>query len=171
VTEAHLARLDRAASEARFAAFMRRVPVGMHAKDAEGRHVSLNPETERVFGRPAAGVLVRHPRAFLPPEVVTVIDAVTIEVRDNGRGLPEALRDRIFDACFTTESAGTGTGLSFCRAVVEAYGGVMELTPSASGARFRLILPVPAGAEEDAVCRRDPHGQGAWPSLPAPGRG
>jgi PAS domain S-box-containing protein len=73
-------------------------------------------------------------------------EAVMFEVWDSGSGVPEELKDRIFDAYFTTKSAGTGIGLAFCRAVVEAHGGVIELVPSASGARFRIVLP--AGTDD-----------------------
>ncbi len=77
-------------------------------------------------------------------------EAVTVDVWDSGPGVPEALKDMIFEAYFTTKSVGTGIGLAFCRAVVEAHGGVIDLLPTASGARFRIILP----AATDGNARR-----------------
>lgn len=96
VTEEHLARLELAASEARFAAFMRHAPVGMYVKDAEGRYVSVNPEMEKVFGRPAQEVIGRHARDVVPPELVPVIEASDAEVRRLGR--PTTVEERIAGA-------------------------------------------------------------------------
>lgn len=69
-----------------------------------------------------------------------------VEVRDTGPGVPNPLKDRVFDAYFTTKAVGTGIGLAFCRSVVEAHGGTIDLLPSPSGARFRIVLPSVAGA-------------------------
>jgi signal transduction histidine kinase len=68
--------------------------------------------------------------------------AVAIEVADDGPGVPEHQRTRIFDPYFTTKSVGTGIGLALCRAVVEAHEGAIDLLPAATGARFRIILPL-----------------------------
>jgi two-component system NtrC family sensor kinase len=93
VTEQHIARMELAASEARFAAFMRHAPVGMYVKDAEGRYTSVNPEMERVLGRPAADLIGRSARDFLPEALVAVIEAADAEVRRTGR--PTAIEERI----------------------------------------------------------------------------
>lgn len=65
-----------------------------------------------------------------------------IEVEDNGPGVPEALRDRIFASFFTTRQEGTGLGLALCRRFMESNGGTIQLVPTAVGARFVLTLPV-----------------------------
>ncbi|MCZ8124975.1 MAG: ATP-binding protein [Magnetospirillum sp.] len=68
-----------------------------------------------------------------------------IAVRDDGPGVPPALRSRIFDPFFTTKSPGKGTGqgLAVARAVVEAHhGGTLVLrSPPEGGAEFAMILP------------------------------
>ncbi len=63
---------------------------------------------------------------------------------DNGPGIPEADRERIFDPFFTSrrESGGTGLGLPIARALVEGSGGALELAESASGACFVLTVPL-----------------------------
>ena len=65
---------------------------------------------------------------------------------DNGPGVPQADRERIFDPFFTSrrESGGTGLGLPIARALVEGSGGALELTESASGACFVLTVPFAA---------------------------
>jgi two-component system NtrC family sensor kinase len=85
VTGQHLARMALAASEARFAAFMRHAPVGMYIKDADGRYTVVNPEMEKVFGRPVGEVVGRHPRDLVPEGLLPVIEAADAEVRSTGR--------------------------------------------------------------------------------------
>ncbi len=71
-----------------------------------------------------------------------------LEVIDDGPGVAEADRDRIFDAFYQGSTPqgglvrGTGIGLSVVREFVAAHGGTVELVPSESGgAHFRVRLP------------------------------
>lgn len=69
---------------------------------------------------------------------------VRIALTDNGPGIPEADRVRVFDPFFTSkrESGGTGLGLPIARALAEGCGGELELAESEGGACFVLNLPV-----------------------------
>jgi PAS domain S-box-containing protein len=73
---------------------------------------------------------------------------VSIEIADNGPGVPPNLRERIFEPFFTTKphGVGTGVGLSFCQGIVQGHGGTLTLVPSQTGAVFRLDLPAADGA-------------------------
>jgi signal transduction histidine kinase len=71
---------------------------------------------------------------------------VRLCVRDDGPGVPEEVRYRIFEALFTTKAKGSGLGLALCRRILEAHGGTIELEPTARGACFVLALPPPAAA-------------------------
>jgi two-component system sensor histidine kinase HydH len=51
------------------------------------------------------------------------------------------LRDRIFEALFTTKAKGSGLGLALCRRITEAHGGTIALEPSAAGATFKITIP------------------------------
>jgi len=78
-------------------------------------------------------------------------------VADNGPGIPEAIRDRIFESYFTTKPAGVGTGigLSISRSIVERHGGKVwfeEVSPQ--GARFVVELPALGGAKEVAAAAK-----------------
>lgn len=69
---------------------------------------------------------------------------VRIAVSDEGPGIERELRRKVFDPFFTTKppGQGTGLGLSISRAIVETYGGTLELDPQAArGARFVIDLP------------------------------
>jgi two-component system, NtrC family, nitrogen regulation sensor histidine kinase NtrY len=67
--------------------------------------------------------------------------ATTIEVEDNGPGVPESLRQDVFLPFFTTRATGTGVGLNLARQIVIAHGGAIDVTDGAEGgALFRIVL-------------------------------
>jgi signal transduction histidine kinase len=67
----------------------------------------------------------------------------TIDVADNGPGVPTELAHKIFDPFFSTKGAkGTGLGLAVARKVIAEHGGTLELMPgNGTGACFRIWLP------------------------------
>ena len=72
-------------------------------------------------------------------------ESVKIAISDNGSGIPEHLKTRIFEHLFTTKGVGKGTGLGLAIArqiVVDKHGGAIEVksTPGV-GTEFILILP------------------------------
>ena len=79
--------------------------------------------------------------------------AVQLDVADNGPGVPEADRDRIFDPFFTSrrEAGGTGLGLSIARSLLAASRAEIELVEGGEGAGFRLALPIAAPARNGAA--------------------
>jgi signal transduction histidine kinase len=91
---------------------------------------------------------------------------VDLIVEDNGPGIPEAERDRVFEPYYTTKAGGTGLGLAIVHRIVLDHGGDIDVETSATGgARFRVWLrpegpPLEAeGSMTDAalplVTRRD----------------
>lgn len=72
-------------------------------------------------------------------------DSVELSVQDDGPGVAEAVRERLFEPFVTTKEVGKGTGLGLavCRGLVEAVGGTIVLDESSRrGARFVITLPV-----------------------------
>jgi signal transduction histidine kinase len=71
-----------------------------------------------------------------------VKQGVVLEVSDNGPGISDANRSRVFEPFFTTnrDRGGTGMGLTIARALIHSHGGAIELLSSTQGARFRLVL-------------------------------
>ena len=68
---------------------------------------------------------------------------VYINVKDNGKGIPEDLRERIFNPNFTTKSSGTGLGLAFVKQAIEnMYGSIRFETEQNKGTTFYIILPL-----------------------------
>jgi PAS domain S-box-containing protein len=72
-------------------------------------------------------------------------NADTIVVEDDGPGIPQELRQEIFEPLVTTKPKGTGLGLAICRQIVERHGGSIELlSTDKPGATFQICLPSPA---------------------------
>jgi two-component system sensor histidine kinase PilS (NtrC family) len=68
-------------------------------------------------------------------------DAVSLHVVDHGAGIPEELRDRVFDPFFTTRKGGSGLGLPIVHRAVEAHRGVVFVESNAMGTQFTILLP------------------------------
>ncbi|HHJ13530.1 MAG TPA: HAMP domain-containing histidine kinase [Gammaproteobacteria bacterium] len=74
-------------------------------------------------------------------------DWLELALEDNGPGVPEDARERLFEPFFTTHANGTGLGLAVVEAVVTAHQGTVALDPEwKQGARFVLRLPFEAAA-------------------------
>ena len=69
---------------------------------------------------------------------------VTIEVEDNGIGLPDKDRDRLTEPYVTTREKGTGLGLAIVKRILEDHGGELELADAKSGQGALAILRLPA---------------------------
>jgi signal transduction histidine kinase len=71
---------------------------------------------------------------------------ILLTVKDNGEGIPEGLREKIFEPNFTTKSSGTGLGLAFVKNSIENAGGkVWFETASGEGTTFYISLQAAEG--------------------------
>lgn len=93
----------------------------------------------------------RPPRRIL---VSTRFDSAAhslhLTITDNGPGIPEEIRTRIFEPYFTTKpiGMGTGVGLSVSMGIVESHGGTITVTcPPQGGTHFHVCLPLMRAAE------------------------
>ena len=70
------------------------------------------------------------------------VDAmVTIEIQDDGPGVPAALAGRVFEPFFSTKEVGEGTGLglSIAMGIAEAHGGTLTLVPTEQRRLFPIV--------------------------------
>lgn len=82
----------------------------------------------------------------------TVGDLIEFAVADEGPGLSEEVKSRLFEPFVTTKKDGMGVGLSICRTIIEGHGGRLwaESNPG-GGTVFRFTLARAAGEEEANV--------------------
>ena len=72
--------------------------------------------------------------------------AVTVEIADNGPGIPPNVQSRIFEPRFTTKDGrvqfGLGLGLSISRQIVEEHHGTIDVESRPGHTVFTVVLPV-----------------------------
>jgi signal transduction histidine kinase len=77
---------------------------------------------------------------------VTSSSQVLVSISDNGLGIPEALRQKVFDHLFTTKAVGKGTGLGLSiskQIITENHGGQLDCRSAPNqGTEFQIYLPV-----------------------------
>jgi signal transduction histidine kinase len=73
---------------------------------------------------------------------VAVADAhCQIRVQDDGPGIPEQVRTRIYEPFFSTKEGGTGLGMSIVHSLVSLHGGSIDLQTGPDGTRFDVMIP------------------------------
>jgi signal transduction histidine kinase len=72
-----------------------------------------------------------------------ILDEVSIEISDNGSGIPQDILEKIFVPFYTTKQEGSGIGLSLSRQIIRNHGGQISVeSEPASGTTFKITLPV-----------------------------
>lgn len=127
---------------------------------ARGRQVELETALEidsanadPMLLRRALANLVDNALRHAPPQTTVTIRATRIDatvefrVADTGKGVPESMRQRIFEAFVQNEEGGRvsaggghGLGLTFCKRVAEAHGGRIWIEEGSPGAVFCLAI-------------------------------
>lgn len=75
-------------------------------------------------------------------------DNAVVLIQDNGPGISDEIRARMFQPFVTSKSYGTGLGLSISRSIVDAHGGKLEAKNVASGAVFSFTIPVAVAPDD-----------------------
>ena len=91
----------------------------------------------------------KHPEGYEPTVTVTTRkerNKVQIAVKDNGNGIPDAIKEKIFQPFFTTKPTGQGTGLGLSMSydiVTKGHDGHLEVkTKEGKGSEFIITLPI-----------------------------
>jgi CheY-like chemotaxis protein len=131
-----------------------------------------------------ANLLINAHQAIPPGQKGTIairarfiawMDAVVVEVEDNGRGMAREILDHLFHPFFTTrrDSGGTGLGLSISYGIVKEHGGqIGVISQIGAGTKFTLFLPVEGGTysrlSPSILCidQDDPFSKGLAAHLP-----
>ena len=125
------------------------VPITMRLEP--GAVVRANPvRLSRVLGN-LLGNAERHAESRIEVTVSRDGGDAVVEVLDDGSGIPEEARERVFERFArlpesrTRDPHGTGLGLPIAREIAEIYGGSLRIADSGAGARFVLRLPLVTG--------------------------
>ena len=78
------------------------------------------------------------------PKVKVTIEkgekTVKIYFADNGKGIPESIRSKVFEPKFTTKTKGMGLGLGIVKNIIDSHGGTIEYTTGSRGTTFVIEL-------------------------------
>ncbi len=75
---------------------------------------------------------------------------IKLIVRDDGPGIPDAVRERLFEPFVTGRTGGTGLGLAIVQRAVAAHRGVILVDTAPGGTTFSIFLPVTWDREDEA---------------------
>ncbi len=144
--------------------------------DEAGVQLTIVPATGALWGDSDRIIqtltnLLGNAIKFSPPETTVMLSGVaggedfTFCVADQGRGIPQAKRETIFerfsqvDGSDSRDKGGSGLGLAICKSIVDAHGGrIWAQSNDPAGTRFQFTIPLAASSE-------------AFSELPAPGCG
>ncbi|MBL4805813.1 MAG: PAS domain-containing sensor histidine kinase [Rhodobacteraceae bacterium] len=73
---------------------------------------------------------------------------IVMTIADNGPGIPDSLKNDIFDPFVSSKANGSGLGLSLVSKIIVDHGGIVECKSSENGASFQIMLPVWHESEE-----------------------
>ena len=94
----------------------------------------LNLILNAVQAMPNGGQLVVRTRA--------TANAVAIDLIDNGIGMDDMTKEKLFDAFFSSKSGGSGLGLPTTRKIIEGHGGLIALQSEVGhGTQFTILIP------------------------------
>jgi two-component system nitrogen regulation sensor histidine kinase GlnL len=118
--------------------FLNLVKNALEAVPAEGGEITISTRYQHGLKFADAGAHTRHDLPIL------------VSIEDNGPGIPEDLRNHLFDPFVTTKRDGTGLGLSLVAKVVGDHGGLVEVDTRKRRTAFNVRLPAAAGDGDDA---------------------
>ena len=115
------------------------------------RHMPLVEADPEQLKEVLVNIIVNACEAMSTGGTVTIQETVVAErhgqsavirIRDTGPGIPESIRNKVFQPFFTTKDEGTGLGLSIAARIIEELGGRLNATsPEGGGASFVIALP------------------------------
>jgi signal transduction histidine kinase len=123
-------------------------PTVIDTEQVSAGPVRANPTELRRIVRNLLDNAVTHAGSRVELRLGSNDGHVVLDVVDDGPGVPEGERERVFerfhrgDPARTRGATGTGLGLAIARSLAERAGGRLELVPGGPGAHFRMTVPL-----------------------------
>jgi signal transduction histidine kinase len=135
-------------------------PVRAEASDIDQVILNLVMNARDAIEKKGQVVITTRNRRVDPADGLPIAagECVSLLVTDDGRGMNDAVKERLFEPFFTTKGPdkGTGLGLSTVFAVVQKYRGHVRVESSpGEGARFEVLLPADRSPAISPPVRRD----------------
>lgn len=117
----------------------------VEARNVSAVQLRANPSQMNRLVRNLVSNAIRHADSVVTVSLIEIAGIATLAVSDDGPGVPETMRESIFerftrsDDARDRDSGGSGLGLAICRSIADAHGGSIELEPPS---RFVVRLPV-----------------------------
>lgn len=123
-----------------------KIKMSYHGKEKD---VFVNGDIEQlilVFNN-----LIKNAQQSIPPDregkidvsISTLESNVIILIQDNGLGIDDAIREKLFVPKFTTKTSGMGLGLSISMKIIQSFNGTIEVESKKNvGSEFKIILPI-----------------------------
>ncbi len=86
--------------------------------------------------------VVKDPQIWVKTRFIENSDQLRVDISDNGPGIDEISKTKIFQPNYTTKSSGTGLGLSIVKKMIEEHGGSIGLQTEDGMTTFYFILPI-----------------------------
>jgi two-component system nitrogen regulation sensor histidine kinase GlnL len=107
---------------------------------------------------------IEHDSAWVDPPAR---HAIRIDIDDDGEGVADTLRDRLFLPLVTGRDQGTGFGLAVVQQIARAHGGLVDYCALDRGSRFTLRIPLQIASDAGTASRRMSAGPTDPVSMPA----
>lgn len=111
----------------------------------QGGTLEVVLEEDREFGRVLGASKTDGSFAQRPPAASSAWKSAVLRIADEGPGIPEEIREKIFDLYFTTKSGGSGIGLAMTYRILQLHHGSIEVQSKVGrGTEFQLKIPLAA---------------------------
>jgi signal transduction histidine kinase len=111
----------------------------------QGGTLEVVLEEDREFGRVLGASKTDGNFAQRPPAASSAWKSAVLRIADEGPGIPEEIREKIFDLYFTTKSGGSGIGLAMTYRILQLHHGSIEVQSKVGrGTEFQLKIPLAA---------------------------
>ena len=90
-------------------------------------------------------------RLALPGSQARISLPFMIEIEDNGAGIPQHLKEHLFDPFVSSKRNGTGLGLALVAKIISDHGGIVECDSVPKHTVFRVLLPLADAAKKPNV--------------------